>query len=104
MLGNLPSSLTQCTGLEQLFANSNNLNVIPSGINTLSNLKRLNLSNNKVVQVPDSFIKRFLGEPDKVTRLCQNEHGSIVYVGQNKFLMKDDMSSGKEHKVTILDV
>jgi Leucine-rich repeat (LRR) protein len=100
MLEYLPSSLTQCTGLEQLFANSNKLNAIPSGIDTLLNLKRLNLSNNKIAHVPDSFITRF-GEPDKITGLCTNEDGCVVYVGQNDFLMKDDTSPVK-HNVSIL--
>ena len=67
----LPKSLSKCHSLEKIYANGNVLEEIPAGIGTeLLNLKTLNLSTNKISQLPADFVERF-GEPIIETGICE---------------------------------
>lgn len=69
-LETLPDSVVECPSLEALYANGNEISGLPTGIGTrLTNLKRLNLSNNKIHVLPLDLTERF-GEPDPTSGLC----------------------------------
>jgi Leucine-rich repeat (LRR) protein len=88
----LPKNLSLCSELQQLVANQNRLTKIPSGIESLPMLQRLNLSHNQIDFLPLSFSTRY-GDPDRTTGLCQGDVSCIVYVGQNRLGMKEDQLS-----------
>lgn len=64
-LQKLPSSIVECTSLETIYANSNKLTTIPTGMaEALVLLKRLTLSHNDLQDLPQDFIERFGIEGD----------------------------------------
>lgn len=73
-LKTLPISLRECSVLETMYANGNQIDSLPddlfrsstsdgSSCSSLQNLKLVNLSNNQIKFLPKSFVERF-GTPN----------------------------------------
>jgi len=59
----LPDSLSACGSLTHIYANSNKLEALPRGIETLPDLKHLNVAHNAIDSLSSDFLRKF-GEPD----------------------------------------
>ena len=59
----LPHSLAECGSLTHIYANSNKLKALPVGIETLPDLKHLNVAHNEIVSLSTDFYRQF-GEPN----------------------------------------
>lgn len=89
-LESLPKSCVECTWLEQLYANSNKLKTVPTGMaDALIMLKRLTLSHNNIQELPKDFVERF-GEPKAE---CDGDPTCIVTLASNPVLEKHQQST-----------
>jgi len=88
-LGSLSATIFQCGQLEHIYINGNEITQFPSGIDAFSwsNLKHLNVSNNKMSSMPDDFIDRF-GIPDPKTGLCTKDTSCKVMLIGNPLLKR----------------
>ena len=68
-LNRLPSSITTCHTLEEIYVNGNALKKLPSCIDRLEKVKVLNACDNQIQVLPSGFIDRF-GRPDIKTGKC----------------------------------
>lgn len=68
-LNRLPSSITTCHTLEEIYVNGNALKKLPSCIDRLEKVKVLNACDNQIQVLPSGFIDRF-GRPDIKTGNC----------------------------------
>ena len=53
----LPESFIRLEALEELYLDSNQLECLPDAIGNLINLKELDILENKIAELPKSFIK-----------------------------------------------
>jgi Leucine-rich repeat (LRR) protein len=89
-LESLPNSCVECTWLEQLYANSNKLKTIPTGMaDALIMLKRLTLSHNDIQELPKDFVERF-GEPKAE---CDGDPTCVVTLASNPVLEKQQVTT-----------
>lgn len=83
LLQSLPQSISDCTTLECIYANSNALNSIPTKMaSSLIHLKHVNLCSNQIFQLPDDFIERF-GNFDFDSMECIKDSSCKVMLRKN---------------------
>jgi len=59
------AQLAECGSLTHVYANSNRLTALPEGVETLPDLKHLNVAHNHIASLSDALLEKFGGEgPD----------------------------------------